>query len=108
MKMTGQSLYAATVSLTGKQKRQLRALGHHLDPIVYVGQQGVTPGVIAATERALLDHELVKVKLPEDKEARGLSEEQLARETGSEVAQTLGRTLLLYKRRKKDPKIELV
>lgn len=85
----------------------MRALGHHLDPIVFVGQQGVTPGVVAATEQALFDHELIKVKLPEEKAARDETEEQLSRETGSEVAQTLGRTLLLYKRRKENPKIEV-
>ena len=95
------------VSLTGKQKRKLRALGHHLDPVVYVGQQGVTPGVVAATEQALFDHELVKVKLPEEKASRDLSQEQLARETTSEVAQMLGRTLLLYKRRRENSKIEV-
>ena len=91
--------------MTGKQRRQLRALGHHLEAVVQVGQQGVTPGVLAAVEQALFDHELIKVKLPEG-EARHEAAEQLAKETGAEVAQVLGRTALLFKRREEDSRFE--
>ena len=51
------------MALTGKQRRALRALGHHLEPVVQVGHAGITDGVVAALEQALWDHELVKVKL---------------------------------------------
>jgi RNA-binding protein len=95
------------MSLTGKQRRKLRALGHHLAPIVIVGQNGVTPGVVAATDQALFDHELVKVKLPEGREDRLDTVRRLAEETESEVAQVLGRTALLYRRRLEDSKIEV-
>lgn len=95
--------------LSGKQKRQLRALGHHLVVVVQVGANGVTEGVIAATAQALADHELVKVKLAdEDREARAAAVARLAEGTESEVAQTLGRTVLLFKQRKKKSKIDLV
>ena len=94
--------------LTGKQKRKLRALGHHLKVVVQVGQKGVTPTVVAAVEQALADHELVKVKVSGDApEDRHEASEALATQTGAEVAQVLGRTLLLFKKRKKDSKIEL-
>ena len=97
------------MGLNGKQKRQLRALGHHLSPVVQVGSDGVTEGVIGAVAQALQDHELIKVKIAdEDRESRALAVKQLAEGSGSEVAQTLGRTVLLFKQRKKNPKIALV
>jgi len=96
------------VPLNGKQRRQLRALGHHLSVVVQVGAEGVTDGVIAAAARALEDHELIKVKIAADREERAEAVEQLAKGTGSEVAQTLGRTVLLWKKRKQKSKIELV
>lgn len=93
--------------LTGKQRRHLRGLGHHLEVVLQVGAQGVTPGVIGATEDALKTHELIKVKIaadgPEDRHEGG---EHLARETGAELVQVLGRTVLLFKQRKEKSKFE--
>jgi RNA-binding protein len=96
------------MALDGKQRRKLRALGHHLAVVVQVGQEGVTPGVVAALEQALWDHELVKVKLAsEDRDARKEQTEALASGTGAEVAQALGRTVLLYKPNPDEPRIQL-
>lgn len=92
--------------LTGKQKRTLRALGHHLPVIVQVGTAGVTEGVVGATAQALKDHELIKVKVEAEKEVRAEALAALASQTGSEVAQTLGKTALLFKARKNKPKIK--
>jgi RNA-binding protein len=92
--------------LTGKQRRKLRALGHHLTVVVQVGQKGITPELVAAVEQALTDHELVKVKLSADAvDDRHAAAEALAEQTGSALAQVIGRTVLLYKKRKKNPKI---
>jgi RNA-binding protein len=96
------------VPLNGKQRRQLRALGHHLTVVVQVGADGVTDGVIAAAAQALEDHELIKVKIAAEREERAEAVEKLAAATKSEVAQTLGRTVLLWKKRPKKSKIELV
>jgi RNA-binding protein len=94
--------------LTGKQKRHLRALAHHLSPVVQVGVGGVSDPVVAKTVRELERHELIKVKVsgdaPEDTRETG---EALARACGAELAQTIGRTCVLYRRRKKDPRITL-
>ncbi len=95
------------MALTGKQKRTLRALGHHLAVVVQVGKTGVTAGVVKATAQALKDHELVKVKIEAEKEDRAEALARLATETGSEVAQSLGKTALLFKQRKNKPKIKL-
>ncbi|GEL69136.1 MULTISPECIES: ribosome assembly RNA-binding protein YhbY [Myxococcus] len=92
--------------LTGKQRRHLRALGHHLEPVVIVGQAGVTEGVIAAIEQALQDHELIKVKINEGPETRQEAAARIAEGTQAELAQLLGRTALVFKKRKKDSKFE--
>ncbi len=92
--------------LTGKQRRALRAKGHHLEPIVIVGQSGVTEGVIAAIEQALYDHELIKVKIAEGPEDRHEAAQRIAEATGSELAQLLGRTALFFKKREEDSEFE--
>ncbi len=97
------------MALNGKQKRQLRALGHHLSPVVLVGGDGVTEGVIGAVTQALKDHELIKVKIAEeDRDGRAAAVAKLAEGSESQVAQTLGRTVLLFKQKKKNSKIALV
>ena len=93
--------------LTGKQKRYLRGVGHHLKPVIMVGKGEITEALTAETVEALAAHELIKVKILESclldrKEAAN----ELAASSGAEVAQVLGRTILLYKQGK-EPKIEL-
>jgi RNA-binding protein len=96
------------MALTGKQRRTLRGLGHHLQPVVQVGHAGVTEAVVAALEQALVDHELVKVRISENApEDRHDISAALAGVTGAEVAQVLGRTALIYRVRPEKPKIVL-
>lgn len=96
------------MALTGKQARHLRALGHHLDPVVHLGKDGVTEALARAIDQALTDHELVKVKLnPEAPDERHDAAESLATTLHAEVAQVLGRTFLLYRRHPSLPKINL-
>jgi len=96
------------IPLTGKQRRYLRSLGHHLEPVVQLGKNGLTEGVTQATDQALEEHELIKLKLgtecPENRDEVAAS---LAAALNAEVAQTLGRTILLYRRHPKEPKIQL-
>ena len=94
--------------LTGKQRRHLRALAHELDPIVQVGKGGLDDGLIGAVDRALVDHELVKVRVGEGANLdRHDAAEQLAARTRSEVAQVIGNIVLLYRADPDDPKIVL-
>ena len=53
-----------TAPLSAQRQRQLRALGHHLNPIILVGDSGVSEGVVTETTRALEDHELIKIRTP--------------------------------------------
>jgi RNA-binding protein len=95
-------------SLTGKQSRHLRALAHELEPVVLVGKEGATEGVVAATDQALTDHELVKVRLPDvPREERAVIATQLAADTKSALAGTVGRVAILYRRHPSTPKITL-
>ena len=93
--------------LNGKQKRFLRGLGHGLKPVITVGKGEVNDALVKETAEAIASHELIKVKILEscllDRfEVAG----KLAAACQAEVAQVLGRTLLLYKKAK-EPKIEL-
>ena len=89
-------------------RRSLRAAGHHLSPVVQVGKEGVTEAVLAQIDQALFDHELIKVKsgteTPEDRFAT--AEAIAAGAEGSQLAQILGRTLLLYRRHPDKPRFE--
>lgn len=93
--------------LTGKQKRYLRGLGHDLKPVILVGKGDVNEPLIQETTSALESHELIKIKILEScLMDRHEVAEALAGACEAEVAQVLGRTLLLY-RKGKEPKIEL-
>ena len=94
--------------LTGKQRRFLRAQAHELKAVVQIGNSGVTPGVLREIGRALETHELIKVRLgTECPVGPDETVEPIETETQSQVAQVIGRTLVVYRRRKKDPKIVL-
>jgi RNA-binding protein len=95
-------------TLNGKQRRFLRSLGHHLSPVVMVGKEGATGPVGVALDRALADHELVKVRLldtcPIDRHEAAAA---LGKAAGAAVAGTLGRTILFFRPHAEKPRIEL-
>lgn len=94
--------------LTGKQRRYLRALGHKLNAVVHIGKGGIDDGLVAAVEQALLDHELIKIKVGDSAGLdRHAAAEQLAAKTQSEVAQVLGYIVLLYRPHPEKPTIKL-
>lgn len=96
------------MTLTGKQKRSLRGIGHSLEPVVYVGKFGIGGPQLAAFEQALLDHELIKVKL--GKGAPFDTAEMIRifeKETRGVCVQKLGRTALFYAPHPEKPVITL-
>jgi RNA-binding protein len=94
--------------LNGRQRRHLRALAHHLEPLVQVGKEGVTDAVVAAADQALTDHELIKIRLPQiDRDERGQMALELERGTRAAIAGTTGRVVLLYRRHPNEPVIQL-
>lgn len=93
-------------ALTGRQRRHLRGLAHAIRPLVQVGEAGISPAVLKALGEALRDHELVKVRLqqPDDKKAAARA---LADAMDAQLCGVVGHTVILYRRREDDPKIEL-
>ena len=72
------------MNLSTKQKQHLKGLAHPLKPVVLLGSNGLTEGVLAEIEQALEHHELIKVKIAtEDRETKTLIVEAIVRETGA-------------------------
>ncbi len=88
----------APLTLSTKQKQYLKGLAHPLSPLVQVGKEGLSPGLIANTAQELKHHELIKVKLGQNS---GLDKhetsEEIAEVTGSTLVQLIGKTIVLYK-----------
>ena len=96
------------MTLTSKQRRHLRSLAHHLDPVATVGRAGVSPEVVDKVGEELEHHELIKVRVtPEAPEPTVETIEQLAQATRAHVAQVIGRIGVLYRARAKKPAIKL-
>jgi RNA-binding protein len=94
--------------LTTKQRQFLKGLAHALSPVVRIGRAGVTPAVIEETKKSILAHELIKVRIEaEEGEARRKIAAELARAADAEVAGTIGKQAILYRRRDERPKIKL-
>jgi len=95
--------------LTSKQRAHLRSLAHHLKPILQVGSDGVSPAFLRSLEEAFNTRELLKVKVldgaPED--ARASADAMVEGLAGVHVAQTIGRTVVLYRAFPEAPEIRL-
>lgn len=88
------------MTLSTRQRAYLRGLGHHLQPVVMLGKEGISAGLLQALDTALDQHELVKLRLSEN--APGERHELatgLAEQSVSALVQVLGRIVLLYRRR---------
>ncbi|WP_438952059.1 ribosome assembly RNA-binding protein YhbY [Porticoccus sp.] len=89
------------MTISNEDKKHLRRLGHKLNPVVTVAGKGLTDSVIAEIDRALNDHELIKVKLVMgDREAKQTAIATLVDTLGAEVIQTVGHIVLLLRRAK--------
>ena len=86
------------MSLSNKQKQYLKGLAHPLKPVVQLGANGLTEGVIAEIESALKHHELIKVKVPtDDREEKALIMDAIIGETKSLKVQSIGHVLVIYR-----------
>ena len=94
--------------LTGKQKRYLRSMATTMEAIVQVGKNGVNDSVVFSLNEALAARELVKVKvLKKCMDEVAEVAEALALASGAEVAQVIGRHVLLYRPHPQKPVIVL-
>jgi RNA-binding protein len=100
--------YNPRMTLSEKQKKHLRRLAHPMRPIVMLGNAGLTAGVVQELDRALSDHELVKVSARVgERAARDAALDDMARQTSSEIVQRIGNVGVFYRRSQELPKILL-
>jgi RNA-binding protein len=98
--------YNLAMTLSEKQKKHLRRLAHPLSPVVMMGNAGLTLGVVKELDRALEDHELVKVSARVgERSARDTALDEMAKQTSSEIVQRIGNIGVFYRRSKDVPKI---
>ncbi len=84
---------------TNQDIKQLRAIGHKLHPVVTVAGNGLTESVLAELERALGDHELIKVKLAVgSREARSAVAQEICDRSGAELVQSIGNVVVILRR----------
>jgi putative YhbY family RNA-binding protein len=88
----------AAIQLTIAERKAHRAEAHHLDPVVMIGNDGLTPAVRKETDAALNAHGLIKVRvLGDDREAREAIYQQLCDELGAAPIQHIGKLLVLWR-----------
>jgi RNA-binding protein len=94
--------------LTDAQKKHLRRLGHDRKPIVLAGKGGIGAALIAEVDRALTDHELVKIRARVgDRGERDSMLAELAQATRSELVQRIGHVALFYRANREKQRIML-
>lgn len=96
------------MTLLAKQRKYLKALAHHLEPVVRIGRARLTDALVGEVARSLEAHELIKIRL--DVDAPGARRElaaSLANQTGADLVTTVGKMAILYRARQEKPKIKL-
>ncbi len=83
------------------EKKKLKAQAHPLNPVVIIGQAGLTAAVINEINLALDTHELIKVKIRAERDERSAISVQICTETRAELIQSIGQIAVLYR---KNPK----
>ncbi|MCX5849689.1 MAG: ribosome assembly RNA-binding protein YhbY [Deltaproteobacteria bacterium] len=83
--------------LKGSQRKYLRSQAHHLKPLVLIGAKGVSDQLIGSADLALKDHELIKVKFGEFKEAKREISAEIAQKTKSELVGIIGNIAIFYR-----------
>ena len=85
------------------ERKKMKALAHPLNPVVMVGQAGLTEAVIKETHAALDAHELIKVKIRAERDERREIAEKICAETQAELVQAIGQIVVIYR---KNPKLK--
>jgi len=95
------------MTLSAADKKQYRAIAHNLNPVIIVGDKGLSETLMEELNRALSDHELIKVKVAiGDRDDRAQLIETLVKDSGAELVQTIGKIAILLRRNKKpNPKL---
>ena len=85
--------------MTPAERKAFKARAHKLEPVVIIGNKGLTEEVFAEIDRALTAHELIKVRAPvADRDERQVFVENIMQRTGAEAVQVVGRVFVLYRK----------
>ncbi len=85
-------------ALTPRERQGLKARAHALEPVVHVGQHGVTAQLAKELDRALTAHELIKVKVTAPhRDAREALCDEIVAQTGAAEVQRVGKVLVLWR-----------
>lgn len=88
----------AEIQLTPKERQALKALAHGLKPVVLLGSAGLSPAVVKEIDRALVAHELIKVKVPvDDRTEREAIFASVAESLSAARVQAIGKLLVLFR-----------
>lgn len=95
------------MSLSQEQRKRYRTIGHDLNPLVIIAEKGLAETVLAEIDRALNDHELIKIKVNvADRDQKNALIQAACEQTGATLIQSIGRVaLLLRKAKKPNPKL---
>ncbi len=86
------------MTLSKQLKRELKQRAHHLRPVIIIGNKGLTEAVQLEIERALLDHELIKIKInADDKELRKKMAEEICQKREAAFIHSIGHTIIIYR-----------
>jgi RNA-binding protein len=92
------------VALTPRERAHLKARAHALEPLVHVGQAGVTDAVVAEVDRSLTAHELIKVRIGgTDRDERTAMAEALGARTDAALVAQVGKVYVLWRPRPEEP-----
>jgi RNA-binding protein len=98
---------APAPQLSSAERRTLRARAHDIDPVVMVGDAGLSDAVVAETDRALLAHGLIKVRVfGDDRDARQTMAAALEQRLGAALVQAIGKLIVLWRPRPEDTGVE--
>lgn len=90
------------MSLSAEKKRILIAQAHGLSPVIIIGNHGLSEGVIKETDRALYDHELIKVRINGvDKAENTALATELCEKVGAELLRVIGKVAIIQRRSQK-------
>ncbi len=96
------------MSITKTQQKFLRSKAHHMKPVLWIGQNGLTENVATEIETALDHHELIKIKLRTgDRELKNKTIDDICQATHSTKIQSIGNIVSIYRRNVKQPVIDL-
>lgn len=95
-------------NLTQNQKKFLRGIAHGLNPVIIIGAQGITDGLMAELESSLHHHELLKIKMAAgEREDRKQIIENVIKLTRAQLVQSVGKIFVIYRARAKEPQLLL-